>query len=71
MSVSKIFDKFTDDKPSKKDKNDLATILERAGYERNSKKEFCVPTTYTYPIQQDVLSNEQWSDDTLKEHLGI
>ncbi len=46
MNASSIFDLFGSKSSTKKDMNDLATLLESSGYKRNSRKEFLVPTKY-------------------------
>lgn len=44
LSATKIYERFSNRKPTQTDLNDLATLLTGSGYERNSRKEFFVPT---------------------------
>ena len=46
-------------------------MLDRAGYERNSKKEFHVPTMYIYPIKTSIASDDTWSNEDVEECMGI
>ena len=49
MNVSSMFEVFGS-KSSKKDMNDLATLLEGAGYKRNARKQFLICTEYEAPL---------------------
>ena len=54
---------------TKKDMNDLATLLESSGYKRNARKEFLVPTEYKSstssmsPVRSGIDFSEFGSDD--------
>ncbi len=68
MNVSSIFDLFGSKSATKKDMNDLATLLESSGYKRNSRKEFLVPTKYkpqsSTPLKSGIDLSEFDFDDS-------